>query len=454
MSTPDPASATGPVGDAALGHRVLAKVTRRLIPFLFLLYIAAYLDRINLGFAQLQMKDDARLAEDLRRPDTFGTGGGIFFLGYFLFEIPGNLILERTGARRWIAGITVAWGVVSAAMMFVTNPFNFYLLRFLLGLAQAGFFPGMILYLTYWFPERQRARAVARFMTASAVAGILSGLVSGSLLRMDGLGGLAGWQWLFLVEGLPSVILGVFVLLYLTDRPDRAHWLSAAEREWVVGRLREEEEVRAGFHGASLGRAFRNRRVWLLTVPYFASAVCFYGFNLWLPTIIKEQSGWTDDWAVGLATAVPYLAAIATMVLVGAHSDRSGERQWHVAIPAALAAGGFVAAAAVIHTGLAFPWLVAALVVAAAGMWSVLGPFWGLPTSFLSGTAAAGGIALINSIGNLGGYVGPRVLGRVREEWNSFAAGLLVLALAMGLVGALVLCLRPDPDPGHPPTKS
>jgi ACS family tartrate transporter-like MFS transporter len=423
---PDPAA---PPADDAVGPRALARTRRRLIPFLFLLYIVSYLDRINVGFAALQM--NAALHFSAR---VFGLGAGIFFLGYVLFEVPSNLALERFGARRWIARIMISWGIASAAMMFVQGTASFYALRLLLGVAEAGFFPGMILYLTYWFPAAEQARAVAQFMTATAIAGVIGGPVSGALLTLDGLGGLAGWQWLFLIEGLPAVGLGLVVLRYLTDRPEDADWLPPDERAWLSARMREERAERASMHPLTVGSVFASRVVWRLAALYFGLVVGLYGISFWLPQIVRAFSG-LGDFKVGVVSAVPYLVAAVGMVWVAAHSDRTRERRWHVAAPALVGMLGFLACAFV---SAPVPALLA-VSVAAFGIWGAVGPFWTLPTAFLHGTGAAAGIALINSVGNVGGFVGPYLLGWAREATGSFRAGILMLAA--GLAGAAVLAI-------------
>jgi ACS family tartrate transporter-like MFS transporter len=411
--------------------RVIAKVTRRLIPFLFLLYVVAFLDRVNVGFAALQMKADLGLSDAV-----YGLGAGIFFLGYFVFEVPSNLILERVGPRWWIARIMISWGVISSCMMFVRGEAAFHALRFLLGVAEAGFFPGMILYLTYWFPAAERARAVALFMTATAMAGVVGGPISGALLEMDGIGGLAGWQWLFLLEGLPAVALGFVVLAVMTDRPEQARWLEAHERSWLAARIAAEHESVAARHGTGLRLAFAQPRVWSLGVLYFALVLSIYGVSLWLPQIVAGLAS-MSAFTVGLVTAVPYLVASIGMVVVGRHSDRTGERRWHIAGPALVGALGFAASASFEHPALAL----ASLSLAALGIWSALGPFWTLPPSFLAGTAAAGGIALINSVGNLGGFAGPYALGLLKQATGGFRAGLWLLALSLLVVAALALRL-------------
>jgi MFS transporter, ACS family, tartrate transporter len=404
-----------------------SKLTRRLIPFMFVLYIVSYLDRINVGFAALQL--NAALNFD---PAVFGLGAGIFFIGYFIFEIPSNLIMQRVGARIWIARILVTWGVISAAMMFVNSTATFYILRFLLGLAEAGFFPGMILYLTYWFPAEARGRAVARFMTATAMAGVIGGPVSGLLLRMDGIGGLAGWQWLFLVEGLPAVVLGFVTLAYLPDSPKKAAWLTAEEKDWIEARLAAEHEQVVKTGHVTFSGAIGSGRVWTLAFIYFSVIISFYGISLWLPQIVQSFSGMRDV-MVGFVSAIPYLAATIGMVIIGRSSDRHGERRWHVALSALVGTAGLTAAAFLTAPAAEL----AALAVAAVGIWGTLGPFWAMSSRMLTGTGAAAGIALINSVGNLGGFAGPYLIGIVRNRTNSFSGALITLAL-FPLIGAVV----------------
>ena len=404
-----------------------SKLTRRLIPFMFLLYIVSYLDRINVGFAALQL--NAALNFD---PAVFGLGAGIFFIGYFIFEIPSNLIMQRVGARVWIARILVTWGVISSAMMFVTGPFTFYILRFLLGLAEAGFFPGMILYLTYWFPVEARGRAVSRFMTATAIAGVIGGPVSGLLLKMDRVGGLAGWQWLFLMEGLPAVVLGFVTLAYLPNGPKAATWLNGEEKEWIEAKLAAEHAHVLQHGHVSLGGAIGSSRVWTLSFIYFSVIISFYGISLWLPQIVRSFSG-MSDLMVGFMSAIPYLAATIGMIIIGRNSDSRGERRKHVAVSALVGTVGLTAAAFLKAPAAEL----AALAVAAVGIWGTLGPFWAMSSRILTGTAAAAGIALINSIGNLGGFAGPYLIGVVRSRTNSFTGALIVLAV-FPLVGAIV----------------
>jgi ACS family tartrate transporter-like MFS transporter len=414
----------------ALEHAALSKARRRLLPFLFLLYIVAYLDRVNVGFAALQMNAALGFSAAV-----YGFGAGVFFVTYTLFEIPSNLLLERFGARRWIARIMISWGIVSAAMMFVQGPGSFYALRLLLGAGEAGFFPGVILYLTYWFPAAERARATAFFMTAIALAGVVGGPISGVLLTLDGWLGLAGWQWLFLLEGLPATFLGLIVLFVLPDGPSDARWLTSAERTALAARLERDRALTGHFHEHRLGSALRSPRVWLLCLLYFCVAVGLYGISFWLPTILRT-SGWSDL-RVGVLSAVPYCVAAIAMVLVAASSDRTGERRWHTALPLWIGATGFVLAS---QSSSSWPSL-AALTVAALLM-SAFPPFWTLPTSFLRGTAAAGGIALINSVGNIGGFVGPYVIGFVRDSTGRFEDGLLLLAAVLIVGGIVALSTR------------
>jgi D-galactonate transporter len=413
----------------------MLKVSRRLIPFLFVLYVAAYLDRINVGFAQLQMKSALGFSDTV-----YGLGTGIFFIGYFLFEVPSNLILSRTGARVWIARIMITWGFISAAMAMVRTPAGFYGLRFLLGAAEAGFFPGVIYYLSRWFPAAQRASAISRFMTATAVSGIVGGPLSGALFRLDGLGGLAGWQWIFVVEGLPSIVLGTTTLLFLTDRPAEAKWLSLAEREHLDATMRAESDDILRRGNLSLRRALLHPTVWRLSLLSFTLLVGLYSISFWLPQIVKSFSG-RDNVQVAFLSSIPYVVAAAAMVAVGAHSDRSRERRVHVAAAALVGAAG-LAASAVVHS----PTLgLIALSVAAMGIFSAIPVFWSLPTAFLSGTAAAGAIALINSFGNLGGFVGPYLIGRVRDVTGGFTGSLLTIAGLLVCSATLAVSLRRSP---------
>jgi MFS transporter, ACS family, tartrate transporter len=426
MATSDPAAPMSVEG-LSFERETIRKVYRHLIPFLFVLYIAAYLDRINIGFAQLQMKEALQFSDVV-----YGFGSGIFFLGYFLFEIPSNLILTRIGARVWIARIMVTWGFISAGMAFVDTPTSFYILRFLLGVAEAGFFPGVIYYMSQWFPASERGSAIARFMTATAVSGIIGGPLSGYLLTLDGLASLAGWQWIFIAEGIPSVLLGFAVWRLLPNSPVEARWLTPSEREHLQTRLTAEaEEVERRGH-VSLKAALAHPTVWLLSLLYFTLVVGLYGVSFWLPQIMKSLSGLSNV-AVAVMSAIPYIAATITMVIFGKHSDQTGERKFHVAA-AAFVGGVGLAASTLVHSTV--PGLVT-LSVAAIGIWCALPVFWALPTAFLTGTAAAGAIALINSFGNLGGFIGPYVMGRLVGMSGGFTSSLTVVAITL-LVGSIV----------------
>lgn len=416
----------------------IAALRRRLIPFLFLLYVVAYLDRVNIGFAGVDMNRDLGFSATV-----FGLGSGIFFVSYTLLEVPSNLVLARVGARRWIGRIMLSWGVVSIAMAAVRDASTFYVLRFLLGAAEAGFFPGIIFYLTQWFPQRERAHAIALFMTGTAIAGVIGGPISSALLLLDGMGGLHGWQWLFIVEGVPAVLLAPVVWRRLDERPEDAQWLNPDERRWLVDTLAAESRQAPGTRH-DLRSAFMSGRLWLLALVYFCLVLAFYGVSFWLPQIVQSL-GTHPSWMVALIASVPYVVAAAGMVVVGAHSDRTGERRWHVALPAIIGAAGFLAAAAAPRA--VVPSL-AALSIAALGIWGALGPFWALPTAFLRGPAAAGGVALVNAVGNIGGFVGPTVVGYARDTTGSFAAGLWVLAAGLVVGAALTLVLPAVPDAG------
>jgi len=413
-----------------------SKITWRLIPLMFICYIIAYVDRINVGFAKLQLREVLGV-DDRIFGSVYGLGAGLFFIGYFLFEIPSNLILQRVGARIWIARIMIVWGIVSSSMMFIRSTTGFYLLRFLLGIAEAGFYPGMILYLTYWFPDKQRAHKVALFATGTVVAGIVGSPLSGAILELHGSGGLEGWQWLFLLEGIPAVIMGLVVIFVLPDRPRKARWLSSTEKVWIQLRLDEETLQSKGRAHFRLSEAFMSGRIWLLCFIYFLLTVGIYGYEMWMPSIIKEF--YVQSYSiVGLINAIPYLIAVIVMLIIGYHSDKTGERRWHVAIAAFAAAAGFGFSAYLQNPYLAMIALMASLV----GLKSAMGPFWALSTTFLSGTAAAGGIALINSVGNLGGFVGPTLVGVVNDRTGSIEMSLWILGGALLLMGVLILSIR------------
>jgi D-galactonate transporter len=407
------------------------KVTWRLMPYLFLCYILAYVDRVNVGFAKLQMQQDLGMSDSV-----YGVAAGIFFIGYFFFEVPSNIMLQKVGARRWIGPIMIAWGIVSTCTMFVRSATAFYALRFVLGLVESGFFPGVILYLTFWYTGRHRAKMVAAFMSAIPLAGVIAGPISGWILgAMTGAGNLRAWQWLFLLEGVPSFIAGVITLCFLTDSPAKAAWLTADEKQLILSRLREEEETKKRTAGAShgFGDAFRNPAVWLLAIVYFGITGGNYGIGFWLPQVIKDGIT-SDPLLIGWITVIPWGAAAAAMILVGHHSDSTGERRWHFALTTIVAAAGFAASAL---PGIPGPLRLLALTVAIMGIMSAFAVFWALPTAILSGAAAAAGIAWVNSVGNLAGYAGPSVVGLIRDRTHSMTLALMTLSGA-ALVAALV----------------
>jgi ACS family tartrate transporter-like MFS transporter len=407
----------------------VAAARRRLIPFLFLLYIVAYVDRINVGFAALQMNRALGFSST-----TFGLGAGIFFLGYVLFEIPGNIVLARVGARLWIARIMFTWGLISSAMMLVHSAETFYALRFLLGVAEAGFFPGVVFYLTRWFPARERARAFAAFMTAILMAGVIGGPVSGALLTLDGAAGLAGWQWVFLLEGLPAIALAFVVLFALPETPHAVSWLSIAERTALVAAVEEEQR---GAPDPGIARALRQPRTLILAAVYFTIPVTTYGVGFWLPQMLKSASG-AGDFGVGLLSVIPYAVGAVGMVVFGRHSDRTGERRWHVLTAALVSAAGLL----LTPLGAGVVWTVLCLSIAILGYAAMLGPFWALTTASMRGVGAAAAIALVNSIGNTGGFVGPFLLGAVNDATHSFAVGLAMIAAMLVLGASLVLFVR------------
>lgn len=423
--------------DASLERRVVSKVSWRLLPYLFLLYVIAYIDRINVGVARDVMSKDLRLD-----PEIFGIGAGIFFVGYFLFEVPSNFMLTRVQARVWIARIMIFWGIVTVSMMFVRGVTSFYVLRFLLGAAEAGFFPGILFYMTRWFRAKDRARAISLFMTAGTLAGVVGNPLSGSLLHMDGIAGLKGWHWLFIIEGTPAVLLGISVLFLLTESPEKARWLTPEESEWLRGEIEKEQAAKPSGHGSSLVAGLSHPTVWHLTGVYFLLVTGAYGFEFWLPGIVKRMNQGTDFQAA-LLSAIPYLVATVAMVVVGHHSDRTGERRRHVAGSMFMAAVGFFAATRTQNPILGL----GALCFAWSGLKAAQGPFWAIPPVFLSGTAAAGGIALINSVANLGGYFGPWLAGRLEKMTGSYSAGLLMSAGCLLCSGVLALTLRPPTSP-------
>jgi ACS family tartrate transporter-like MFS transporter len=435
--------------DETLATATMRKVAWRLIPFLMLAYICNLLDRGNVSFTKLKMQADLGMTDFV-----YSSGVGLFYFGYLLFEVPSNLILRRTGARAWIARIMITWGLVSCCTMFVIGPASYFTVRILLGVAEAGFFPGIIFYLTHWFPARARARAVASFMAANAVGGIILHPLSGSIMYyMDQVAGLHGWQWVFLLEGLPSVLLGVVVLFYLTDRPEQAMWLAADERAWLTTRINREEKYREQRHGADVRRGLVDVRVWHLILLYFTVAFSANAGGLYLPQLIRDSlpdSSKQDLRQVGFLAAIPSVCGLVAMLLNGAWADRTGKHRLHVAGSALLAAAGWALAADSHSLGRTL----LALCLAMIGMMSLMSSFWALPTSFLSGAAAAGGIALINSMGNMGGLTGPSIMGLIKDQTGSLTWGLTTLALMMLLGGILALFAPHDPTLDQRPTST
>ena len=425
--------------------RASRKIARKLIPFLMLCYFVAYLDRVNVGFAALTMNKDLGFTAEM-----FGFGAGIFFFGYFIFEVPSNLLLEKFGARMWIARIMITWGIVSTGMAFIVGPYSFYIMRFLLGVAEAGFFTGIILYLTYWFTAAERARFVGLFMAAIPLSSVIGGPVSGLILdHFNGAYGLKGWQWLFVIEGVPSILVGLLVLTYLLDKPDHATWLAPDERQALNAKLAAEAANRQAARHYSLKDALTNPRVLALSLVYFGLVSGNYGLGYWLPTIVKgvattmkldASTGISMNTLVGYLVAVPYALAIVAMIWWTRRSDILRERTWHVAAPAIL--GGVALAAAAYFTDPI--WGAIAVTICAMATYAALPTFWALPTAFLTGTAAAGGIALINSIGNIGGFAGPYAVGWLKDATGGTTAGLLALAGCYVLAGVVTLLVGHD----------
>jgi MFS transporter, ACS family, tartrate transporter len=422
-----------------LEARTIGKVSARLIPFLMICYFIAYLDRVNVGFAALTMNKSLGLTATM-----FGFGSGIFFLTYFLFEVPSNLALDRFGARRWIARIMISWGILSGLMAFIPpiaratglgNEVTFYVLRLLLGAAEAGFFPGIIFYLTLWFPSVYRGRIIGYFMAAIPLSSAIGAPISGMILGMNGIAGLEGWQWLFIIEAAPALVLAFVTYFYLTDRPPDAHWLAPEERTWLMGRLEAERRQREAAHKLSVWDAMRNPRVWALALVYFALVACVYSVGFWLPQIVKAFG--LSNLATGWVTAIPYAIGAIFMVWYGRHSDSGPERKAHTA--AALLITGVGIAASTI-TGNPVLTMVA-FTIGACGVFGALPIFWTLPTAVLSGTAAAAGIAVINSIGNLAGFFGPYAMGWIKDATGSFTGGLLLIAALAIAAIAIVLAL-------------
>jgi len=408
----------------------MRRVSLRIVPFIMLLYFVAFIDRVNIGLAALTMNKYLGFS-----PSVFGFGAGIFFWGYFLFEVPSNVVLDKVGARLWIARVMITWGLVSGAMAFVQGQTSFFVLRFLLGAAEAGFFPGIILYLSYWFPARQRATVTALFMAAAPLSTIIGSPLSTALLEMHGLLGLKGWQWLFILEALPAILLGFVVLKFMTDQPEQAKWLADDERAWLVAAMQAERAERSVSASHSIWQGLTDSRVIALSLIYFGTSAGLYTLGVWSPQIIKSFG--LSNMEVGLLNAVPPTIAVVAMYLWSWHSDRTNERTWHVVIACLAAAAGLTLAG--LSSGVAS--VVAALVLVNVGISAAKPPLWSMPTLFLAGPAAASGIATINSIGNLGGFAGPAMIGWIKDQTGSFEGGLYFVAALLLLSATLTLLL-------------
>jgi MFS transporter, ACS family, tartrate transporter len=414
-----------------IGRQTVSKVGWRLLPIIILMYFLSYLDRVNVSFAALTMNKDLAFTAT-----TYGWGAGLFFVGYFLGEVPSNLALERFGARIWLARIMITWGLVSAAMALVSGPWSFYLIRFMLGLAEAGLFPGVILYLTYWFPARARSRMIALFLAAAPLSTLIGAPLSGYVLGLDGALALRGWQWMFILEGVPTVLVGIYILFMLPDRPERVGWLAHDERDWLTSELASENAQRAEARIHGVGQALGNPRVLAYCLWYLLVVTGLYGIGFWMPQVVRALGYPVSQ--VGWIVAIPSVATAALMIPWSVHSDRTGERLWHTILPSLLAVAGLLLAAqannpVVVMIGFS---------LASIGVFSAIAPFWALPVSRLSGSAAAAGIAIIGAVGNLGGYFGPLALGVIKDATGGFSIGLMVLAGSVALSCPLIWMLE------------
>ena len=421
------------VASESVADRCRRRVTRRLMPYLFLLYVIAYLDRVNVGFAAVGgMKTTLGFTDDV-----IGLGSGIFFIGYVVLEIPGSILVEKWSARGWIARIMISWGILAILTGFVHTKNQFYLIRLLLGAAEAGFFPGIIVYLSHWFRSQDRAKAVAYLMAAVSVSQMVGSPMSGLLLRLNWLG-LEGWRWMFIIEGVPAIAFGVVTIFYLTDWPHQARWLPANEQEWLVAELERERKAKQAKHSLGILQALRHREVVLLTLAYFFMVTSVYGLSFWLPSMIKRLSG-LPTLIVSLVTALPWCVGLVSILLVGWHSDKTRERRWHTSLSMLTASVGLLLS--VVTSDYAVI-AIAMFCLAAAGTAGYLPGFWALPTSFLTGTAAAASIGLINSFGNLGGFAGPYIVGFLSNKTGTYYSGILYLSLSALIASILILSLR------------
>lgn len=427
--------------DSPVGKRTVKKVFRRMMPFLGLLYIVSFLDRVNVGFAALSMNQELGFSNAI-----YGFGAGIFFIGYFLMEIPGNLIMARVGARIWIARILITWGIISGLTAWVSTPMQFYVVRFFLGVAEASFFPGIIYYLSTWSRSKDQAKAVAFFMMSLPICNIVAAPLSAYLLGITWLGW-SGWKWLFIMEALPSVILGIICPFYLTNKPEDAGWLDKEERTWLVNALAAEQAAKQERRKYSLMQAFADRDILILSGIYFAWVCGFYGVTLFLPIQVKALSSTLSNQMVGFLVMIPYIFGFFAMYLIGHHSDRTGERRYHTVAGLLTGAVGF--AGSVFLADISITVSMVFFTIAVMGVYGSFGPFWSIPSSFLTATAAAGAIAMINSIGNLGGFVGPYAMGFIRDATGSFTGGIMFLVVCMLSAAGLVLLIRKVGEEGR-----
>lgn len=418
-----------------LESRTKSKITKRLMPFLILLFIMAYIDRVNVGYANLEMSKDLGFT-----PEIFGFGAGIFFIGYFLLEIPGSLIVEKWSARKWLARIIISWGILAIVTGFIQTTNHFYIIRFLLGLAEAGFFPGIIVYLGHWYRNQDKAKAVAMFMTALPFANIFGSPISGLILGVNWLG-FSGWRWVFILEGIPAVILGIITIYYLPDKPKDAKWLENEEKEWITSELENEKSAKKALKHYTISEAFKHRNIILLAIAYFCAVTCVYGFTFWLPTILKGLSGYSNL-QVSLIAALPYCVGLVAMLFMGWSSDKRNERRWHTA---------FSLMAVCLGLGLSSLFLdnvylaIAVFCIAGAGLYTYLPSFWALPTAFLTESAAAASIGLINSVGNLGGFAGPYIVGYLTNKTGTFYSGVIYLSCSALIAALLILMVKQTP---------
>jgi ACS family tartrate transporter-like MFS transporter len=420
----------------SLETRTKRKITKRLMPFLILLFIMAYIDRVNVGYANL-----GGMSKELGfNPEIIGFGAGIFFIGYFLLEIPGTLIVENWSARKWLARIIISWGILAVLTGFIQNTTHFYVIRFLLGLAEAGFFPGIIVYLSHWFRYQDRAKAVAMFMTALPFANIFGSPISGFILGINWFG-LSGWRWVFILEGIPAVILGIVTIYYLTDKPSQADWLEEEEKEWITAELEREKQAKKAVKHYTILEAFQHRNVIILAAAYFCAVTAVYGFTFWLPEIIKRISGFSDQ-TVSLLGALPYCAGLVGMLIIGWSSDRRNERRRHTSFALITAGTGLFLSA--VTSDFAFL-AILMFCLAAVGLYSYLPSFWALPTAFLTESAAAASIGLINSVGNLGGFVGSYIPGYLTNKTGSHFSGVIYLSCSALVAAILILFVRHSP---------